>query len=359
MEKSSLFSSVTAPLLRSLASSDLGVDSVVNFISASYQLLNSNTTNTKLNALVTAFNSLLQSQGFNSYNIFYTLHANVFTIVDATLNIVRIWEGRLLTWRDRNEELNAPDPLDDLLDSFTVTNNNLDFVSRAVRVLACHTNDVDDVVPSECLEPDDEDDATILGNPISGRNDANQELEPLSLSQATDPTGKFNRQASPPLLLKSRQDIDVENQRPSHAKTSPATSSLPLSIPTETSSKTGTTDLGAQQSIGPLQSQHQMASQQSQKTPLSELQSLLEASSKIIQSHISKLNALKTALTIGKDESAAKQLGDRKKQTSQKSVLPLDRNFPTSKKLQSSFRTKFQKRAESWFSFMKKKRKIR
>lgn len=319
-EKISRLSSAVSPLLRTFVSSDLGVDSIVNFISVSNQLLNSNTTNAKLDSLTSAFNSLFQSQGFNSYYIFYTLNANMWTIIDAFLNFVRIWEGRFLSWRDRREELTAPDPLDGLLESFSATNNNLDFVSRAIRILACSSNDDDDVIPDECFEPDRAD-ATAFDNAIDTET---RPPVPFSLHQYTNLTDTL-------LPLKARQGTDAEDRTQNHVQQQ-RLSAEPLPIRSETSLTDSHSD--EQHSTTTQYNQRPVGSQPQPSALLSELQTILESTSKALQSYVTKIGAPGSFLKV-KGNYLPKRQESRKQESGRQSKFQLSQYLSPPRQMSS------------------------
>lgn len=104
------------------------------------------------------FQNLFVSNGLNAFSLLYTLHANLWTVVDGVANVVRLTEGRYINRRNRIKELKGADPLAELKDLFNYTTGNLVDFTRLVRDLACEPVGDIDAIPTECLELEDYDD---------------------------------------------------------------------------------------------------------------------------------------------------------------------------------------------------------
>lgn len=203
--------------------SNFGVDRFVAFMTYANNVMNSRSGNVRLNRFTRAFTELFNSDGLTAFNVFYTLSANFWTVVDAVANVVRVGEGRIKDQIEEEQAANEPDPLEELRDSFDDTNNNLADVSNLVRILACDPNGGADFIPSECLERGldgvvDEETNDVEEEPDDDVDPAQEQAkmgQKPALLQASLPTVSLGHLRAQPHVLQQAQSKTIpQNQRP-------------------------------------------------------------------------------------------------------------------------------------------------
>ncbi|KAI9562008.1 hypothetical protein GHT06_012972 [Daphnia sinensis] len=110
------------------------MDKFISFMTASNNLMNSNTKYPKLDKLTKSFSRLYNSDGMRAVLHFWNLWVNVWYIIDSLANIFRAYETRSLNAIDSNQP-QPPNPLEDLQQSLDDANNNVAVVSDLIQQL--------------------------------------------------------------------------------------------------------------------------------------------------------------------------------------------------------------------------------
>ncbi|KAI9562010.1 hypothetical protein GHT06_012974 [Daphnia sinensis] len=121
--------------MKSLVSPEFTMDKFITFMTASNNLMNSNTKYPRLDKLTKSFSRLYNSDGMTAVVNFWNMWVNVWTVVDAVANIFRAYETRILNTIDENQP-QPPNPLEDLQQSLDDANNNIAVVSDLFQQLA-------------------------------------------------------------------------------------------------------------------------------------------------------------------------------------------------------------------------------
>lgn len=121
--------------MKSLVSPEFTMDKFITFMTASNNLVNSNTKYPKLDKFTKSFSRLYNSDGVTAVANFWNMWVNVWTVVDAVANIFRAYETRILNTIDENQP-QPPSPLEDLQQSLDDANNNIAVVSDLFQQLA-------------------------------------------------------------------------------------------------------------------------------------------------------------------------------------------------------------------------------
>ncbi|XP_057364481.1 uncharacterized protein LOC130685235 [Daphnia carinata] len=121
--------------MKSLVSPEFTMDKFIMFMTASSNLMNSNTKYPRLDKLMKSFSRLYNSDGMTAVNNFWNMWVNVWTVIDAVANIFRAYETRILNTIDENQP-QPPNPLEDLQQSLDDASNNIAVVSDLFQQLA-------------------------------------------------------------------------------------------------------------------------------------------------------------------------------------------------------------------------------
>ena len=125
---------------RRIIPDDYYIGKFTNWTNMVNKNLNSNSNNTKLDRFISSFNYLFRSPGFYSINLFYTIFQSLWTVADASGNIVRSNELRIRDGLNRKTAASTPDPLEELQYMLIVTNSNLQKFLKLANSLPCDLN---------------------------------------------------------------------------------------------------------------------------------------------------------------------------------------------------------------------------